>query len=442
MMRFIYNLFMPIGFLFFVPGLYLKFRNRGGWKGTFAERFGHFTKERIAELSAFHGAIWIHAVSVGECMVALSLLREYRRLHPERKFVLSTTTTTGQELARKQSPEGTAVIFCPIDFLWMVRKTLRVLKPAMLVIFETEIWPNMVCECRRAGIPVALVNGRMSDHSVRGYRRARLFFGPLLRNFNLLSVQTEADAERYRSVSPEANVVISGNLKFDQKAPENLPDAGLEGYFGPGKHLVLLAASTHPGEEELIAETFRRLQSKFPDLRLVLVPRHAERGADIATMLERLDLSYSRRSLTRHTAEPVEVLLADTTGEMLKLMNAADLVIMGKSLAGHDEGHNLIEPALLGKPIVTGHVLRNFRFILNVLEQEEAVVTISRDSELEESLEKLLSDEALRRKLGERAACAIRRHAGATQRTIAGLEALLAPAEPNNGTGNQSGVTP
>ena len=141
MMRFIYNLFMPIGFLFFVPGLYLKFRNRGGWKGTFAERFGHFTKERIAELSAFHGAIWIHAVSVGECMVALSLLREYRRLHPERKFVLSTTTTTGQELARKQSPEGTAVIFCPIDFLWMVRKTLRVLKPAMLVIFETKIWP-------------------------------------------------------------------------------------------------------------------------------------------------------------------------------------------------------------------------------------------------------------------------------------------------------------
>ncbi len=427
MLRFIYNLLMPVGFLFFVPGLYLKFRNRSGWKGTFSERFGHFSRERIKELSAFHGAIWIHAVSVGECVVALSLLREYRRLHPERKFVLSTTTTTGQELARKQCPEGVAVIFCPIDFLWMVRRTLRILRPAMLVIFETEIWPNMVYESRRAGIPVALVNGRMSDHSVRGYRRARIFFGPLLRAFNLLSVQSEADAERYRSVSPEAHVVVTGNLKFDQKAPENLPEAGLEHYFGPGKHLVLLAASTHPGEEELIGETFRRLRLKFPDLRLVLVPRHAERGGDIAATLHRLDLSYSRRSLCDHSPEPVDVLLADTTGEMLKLMNSADLVIMGKSLAGHDEGHNLIEPALLNKPILTGHVLRNFRFILNVLLRENAVATVTRDSELEGQLEKLLSDGALRRELGIRAGNVIRRHAGATSRTIAELEALLAP---------------
>ena len=186
MFRFFYNLFMPIGFLFYVPGLYLKYRNRPGWKDTFSERFGCFSAERIRELEAFHGAVWIHAVSVGEAVVALSLLRSWRAAHPERKFILSTTTTTGQELVRNQAPENTAVIFCPIDFLWMVRKTLKILQPSMLVIFETEIWPNLVAETRRRGIPVTLVNGRMSDHSVRGYRKIRFFFGPLLRMFNLI----------------------------------------------------------------------------------------------------------------------------------------------------------------------------------------------------------------------------------------------------------------
>ncbi len=425
MLRLIYNLFMPVGFLFYVPGLYFKYRNRPGWKTTFNERFGCFSPERVKELEAFHGAVWIHAVSVGEAVVALSLLRAWREKQPERKFIISTTTTTGQELVRSQAPDNTAVIFCPIDFLWMVRRALNVLKPSMLVIFETEIWPNLVIETRRRGIPVALVNGRMSDHSVRGYRRARCFFGPLLRQFNLLSVQTEADAERYLSVSPKANVVVSGNLKFDQKAPADLADAGYDAVFGSGNHLILLAASTHPGEEELVTETYLRLKKEIPDLKLVLVPRHVERAGDIAEMLTRLGANFVRRSAGTPSEGTVDVLLADTTGEMLKLMNGADLVIMGKSLAGHDEGHNLIEPALLSKPIVTGHVLRNFRFILKVLLQENAVATVTRDAELYDQLHRLLSDETLRKELGERAGQAIRRHAGAAERTISALEKLL-----------------
>ena len=425
MLRFFYNLFFPAGFLFFVPGLYLKYRNRPGWKGTFGERFGHFTAERRRELEAFHGAIWIHAVSVGEAVVALALVRTCLKAHPEWKFVISTTTTTGQELVRNQLPERCAAIFCPIDFLWMVRRALRVIRPSMLVIFETEIWPNMVVESRRAGIPVALVNGRMSDHSVRGYRKARFFFGPLLRQFNLLSVQSEADAERYRSIAPGANVVVAGNLKFDQKAPENLPDAGYAACFGEGAHTVLLGASTHPGEEDLIAETYAELRKEFPALRLVLVPRHAERGGEIGAMLAARGLAFCRKSTGETPAAPVDVLLADTTGEMLKLMNGADIVIMGKSLAGHDEGHNLIEPALLNKPIVTGHVLRNFRFLLKVLLQENAVAAVTSDAELEPVLRRLLKDETLRRELGERAGAAIRRHAGAADRTMKELERLL-----------------
>ena len=186
MMKFIYNLLLPVGVLFFLPGLIWKYRNRGGWKSTFRERFAQFSPERIEELKAFHGAIWIHAVSVGETVVAISLLKEYNRLHPERKFILSTTTTTGQELARKQPLPNTAVIFCPLDFRWMVRKTLNILKPSMLVIFETEIWPNLIWESRKRNIPAVLVNARMSDHSVKGYSKARIFFGPLLEKFNLI----------------------------------------------------------------------------------------------------------------------------------------------------------------------------------------------------------------------------------------------------------------
>lgn len=425
MLRFLYNLFLPLGFLFFIPGLLYKYRYRGGWKNTFGERFGKFLPERIEELKAFKGAVWVHAVSVGETVVALSLLKKWTLLHPEMKFVISTTTTTGQELARKQCLENTAVIFCPIDFKWIVRKTLNVISPSQLVIFETEIWPNLVWESKKRRIPVSIVNGRMSDHSSKGYRRFKMFFGPLLRCFDEIMVQTQADADRYLSVSPDAQVIVCGNLKFDQAPPENIPDPGVENYFGPGKFSFLLAVSTHPGEERVVAESFIQLKKVFPELRLVIVPRHAERGQEIGDMLSELNLSFVRRSLAEKAEPPVDVLLADTTGEMFKFINIADLVIMGKSLAGHDEGHNLIEPALLDKPIVTGSTLRNFRFILNVLKDADGVVTVDDDSQLTGTLQKLLSDDSLRLGIGKRGGDAIRQHAGATETTIHHLSAFF-----------------
>ena len=425
MIRFLYNLFMPVGFLFFVPGLLLKYRNRGGWKSTYAERFGRFSRRRVEELSMFHGAVWIHAVSVGETVVALNLVRALQMRHPGTRVVISTTTTTGQELARRRCPENTAVIFCPIDFPWMVRRTFDVLRPGMLVIFETEIWPNLICEAKRRGVPLVLANGRMSDHSVRGYRRARIFFRPLLAKFDRLLVQSDADAGRYLSVSPEANIRVCGNMKFDQQVPAEISDPGLERCFGPEAVMVILGASTHPGEEELLARCFSELKPEFPGLKLVLVPRHAERGGDVASMLEAHGLSYVRRSLGKSVDSPVDVLLADTTGELMKFMRCADIVVMGKSLSGHDEGHNLIEPALLGKPIVTGHVLRNFRFLLQVLLDADAVATVTSDSELTPCLRRLLSDPELRAALGGRAAEVIGRHRGATERTVDELESLL-----------------
>ncbi len=423
-MSLIYNLLLPFAFLFFVPGLWLKYRNRGGWKSTFGERFGLFSPERIKELEESHGAVWIHAVSVGETVIALGFIKRYQALHPDRKFVISTTTTTGQELARSRCPENTRVIFCPIDFRWMVRRTFNIIRPSRLVIFETELWPNLIWEAKKRGVPAVVVNGRMSDHSSRGYYRMRFFFSPILKSLSMILVQTEADKARYLAVSPKANVQVTGNMKFDQAPPENIADPGLAGYFGEGDYTILLAASTHPGEEEYVARNYKTLREEFPLLRLVIVPRHAERGADVAAGLEKLDLSVVRRSQADKAGNPADVLIADTTGEMFKFINSADIVIMGKSLAGHDEGHNLIEPALLDKPVVTGSVLRNFRFILDVLKQAEAVVTVSDEAEFAAQLRRLVADPELCAALGKRGGDAIRLHRGAMERAVEHIESI------------------
>lgn len=420
-MLFLYNLLFPLVFLFFLPGLLWKLWRRPGWKKTFGERFGFFSGERIRKLREQKNVVWIHSVSVGETVIALGLLREWRQLHPEHDFVLSTTTTTGQALAREKAPEGVEVIFCPIDMIQFVSRTLRIVRPRMLVILETEIWPNMIWAVRQCGGKVALVNGRMSDHSMKGYRRFRIFFSPILMMFDRILVQTHADEERFLTVSPSAIVEVGGNMKFDQDVPADLKPADLEPYFGPGPYTVLLAASTHPGEEELIARTWQ----EFPGLKLVIIPRHAERGGEIAEMLKKRNIGFCRRSTGEIPSAPVDCLLADTTGEMLKFMQAADIVIMGKSLAGQDEGHNLIEPALLGKPIITGAVLKNFRQVLEILKNADALALIRHDDELKETIAGLLADPVRRRELGIRARVAIAEHKGATKRNIEKLEELI-----------------
>ncbi len=424
LVRWIYSILFPVVFLFFVPGLLFKLWRRPGWKSTFSERFGLFGKRR-AELTAYRGAVWVHAVSVGETVLALALLNAWRKQNPELRFVLSTTTTTGQALAREKTPEGVAVIFSPLDFGWVVRRTLRLLQPRLLVIFETEIWPNLILATRDRKIPVALVNARMSDRSVKGYYRFRCFFGPLLAQFQFIGAQSTGDAERFLRVSPAAPVVAVGNLKFDQALPAQLPQIDYSGYFGKDFSAILLAASTHPGEEELIAATYRKLQPDFPGLRLVLVPRHAERGAEVAAAVQRLELSNVQRSRYRDgSPEPVVCLVADTTGEMLALMQAADVVIMGKSLAGQDEGHNLLEPALLHKPVITGKVLKNFRFILKILEEAGGVVTVT-DATLESALRQAFAAPSAMREVGERAFAAMEPHRGATGKLLTQLEKLL-----------------
>ena len=426
-MLFFYNLLLPVGFIFFIPGLLWKLWRRPGWKKTFGERFGWYKYERIKELQAYKNGIWIHAVSVGESVIALALSRKLRQRCPDLPIVISTGTTTGQELVRKQLPEGCTAIFCPIDFFWTVRKVLKMLNPKMLVIFETEIWPNLIVQARKRGVKTALVNARLSDHSAKGYKHFGFFFDPLLSQFDLIMAQSAGDRDRFVEVAPRARVVNCGNLKFDQSVPADLQAADLDEVFGSGEKRILLGASTHPGEEAVIAASFLELQKTDPALRLVLIPRHAERGGEVMDVLRKMNITALRRSNNERSADGnVSCLLADTTGEMLKFMKSADVVIMGKSLAGHDEGHNLIEPALLKKAIVTGEKLRNFRFLMQVLTGKNAIRTVADDRNLTPVLAELLQDKALRDNLGLLAYQAIAEHAGASEKTLQELDKLLA----------------
>ena len=428
LLNFFYNLFFPLVFLFFLPGLVVKLIRRPGRKKNYPERFAIFSREKKERLKALDHPVWMHAVSVGESNLALSALQAWKKIDPERKFVLSTTTTTAQEIARQKVPDGVEVIFCPIDFLPFVRKTFRLIRPSGLVVFETEIWPNLVRTAKKLGLPTALVNARMSDHSLKGYRRFRMFFAPVLRCFDAICVQTEADRDRYRMIAPdlEDRIVVGGNIKFDQRVPENFRIPDLTKIFPSGGSPVIIGASTHSGEEKMIVGAFRKLREQYKGALLILVPRHAERGAEIAELLKSAGMSFLRRSTGERFGEgPVDCLLADTTGELMGFLAASDIVIMGKTLAGNHDEQNIIEPAVLGKAIVCGRELRNFREAMEILRKADAVLTVETEEELRRALYMLSSDPELRVKLGRRAYEAITAHSGAIAKNIELLETLF-----------------
>lgn len=420
----LYRIFFPLVFLFFLPGLIVKLIRRPGRKRNYPERFGIFSAERRAALRKMEGAVWIHAVSVGETNVALSLLKKWTAEHPDRKFVFSTTTTTAQEIAWNKVPAGVEVFFCPVDMGVFVRAVLRMIRPSALVIFETEIWPNMVLLTKKSGAKVFLVNARISDRSIKGYRRFRMFFAPVLTAFDRIGVQTELDCERFLSVAPEARVVVTGNIKFDQCPPADLKGIDLAPFFGTD-FLALLACSTHAPEEKLILETFLEVRKRHPELKLVIVPRHAERGNELEELLKASGLRYHRRTAKTPFAAPLDCLLADTTGELVKFIKSSDIVLMGKTFAGNNEGQNIIEPAHLGKTIVTGPEMKNFRQAFDALLGNGGVMRLASDAELVSAVESLADDPETRCRLGAKAKEAVARHAGALEKTIQLLEENL-----------------
>jgi len=429
-MFFLYNLFFPILFLLYLPYYLVHICKRGGLSSDYWERFGFFSSAKKARLRKAEDAIWIHAVSVGETVAAVSFVKAWLQRHPGDNIVFSCGTATGFNTAAQKMPPQVIRIYCPIDFYCATRRALSLIKPKMLLIFEVEIWPNLLLQAAKRGVKVALVNGRMSDRSSRGYARWRYIFRPLLHAFNSICLQTAEDAERVRKIiGDDPRIEVCGTMKFDQ-----IPDCDsadkeqeLDACFGKGERLLFTAGSTHAGEEELICAAYRQLKTEFPSLKMVLVPRHQERAAAVENVLRQNQLSWKLLRPSdgqKQSAEPVDVLLVNTTGELMNFYAVSDVAFVGKSLAGQTGGHNIIEPAIFGKPIMHGSHMENFRAVAEIFQKHQAAIEISTDEMLLPALRELLAQPEKRRQLGHSARQVVDQYRGSIARTLDNLDQL------------------
>jgi 3-deoxy-D-manno-octulosonic-acid transferase len=379
--------------------------------------------------------IWIHCVSVGETQAARPLVAELKRRLPKCAIVISTTTVTGQNLARDLFNGVAAVVFYfPFDWRWAVRKTLRRINPGVVLLMETEIWPSFLRECAEQGIPVAIVNGRLSEQSSRRYRLIKGFMSRTLRLIRLALMQTEADKQRLLSLGMDpAKTFVSGSLKFDVSAPSsnNEVAADLSNRFAMHDSLLIVAASTHAPEEQIVLDTFRRLASEWSTLRLIIVPRHPERFDEVERLIEASGFPSARRTSPPSAEDQkAEVVLLDTIGELQSIYSLATVVFVGGSIS-NTGGHNVLEPAAVGACIVTGAHTFNFQSIVESFVDGDALIQLpplndaNAATELANTLSDLLSKPEKRHQLGERARKIVVENRGATERTIGYLSAIL-----------------
>lgn len=382
-------------------------------------------------------SIWIHAVSVGEVLTARALVPGLRERYPDLRLFVSTTTMTGQRVARTNIQGVDAVFFFPFDFGFIVRRTLRLVRPRLFVMMETEIWPNLLRACRRQGVRTLVVNGRISSRSYPRYRLARPMFRRVLDHVDRFCMQSEESARRIVDIGADpAKVTVTGSLKFDSL---EVPTAESLGH-GPGRVLrffraspdrvVIIAASTLKGEEDLVLAAFRRVKHQAPDALLVLAPRKPERFAEAEAAARREGFSVVRRSDLPIDAEPrQDVVVLDTIGELARLFQIGTVVFVGGSLVDAG-GHNILEPAVFGKPILFGPHMQNFAEIARTFLEHHAAVQVASGRELEEALVALAGDPVRRAALGAAARALVEANRGAKDKSLAAIAELLPPASP------------
>jgi 3-deoxy-D-manno-octulosonic-acid transferase len=416
-LKFLLQVFYNVGFITFfgITGTFFLWRlwRRGKLLPQFGQRFGIYAKAVQAKLAPGCD-LWIHAVSVGEVTLALVLLRRMREIRPDLRVVVSTTTATGFAMAKAQlENDQTAVIYNPIDFLWSVVDAFNTIRPRRLILIESEIWPNYLWCARRRQIPVYLVNARLSHRTERRYRRLRWLLRPLLQEIDLVFAQDPTDVTRLiqTGFAPEA-VFNLGSMKYDVAALGTSADIDISSWWDRAgwrsDQPVLLGGSTHPGEEEVLARIYLQLRERRPDLRLVLAPRHAERGGAISDLCDRMGLRTTTRSRLANATGPLangnspEVLVVNSTGELRSLYKRATLAFVGKSLRGQG-GQNFIEAAPVGTPIIVGPNMQNFEVATREFLSRQAIIQVSDEFELARMLENLFDSDAARKELGRRA---------------------------------------
>ncbi|HMJ06267.1 MAG TPA: glycosyltransferase N-terminal domain-containing protein [Chthoniobacterales bacterium] len=420
MIRLLYNLLFPLGFLVFLPGYLLKMRRRGGYQRHFGQRFGFYDVAVRKRLEA--GArTWIYAVSVGEVAIALKLAAKLRELDSGFACVLTTTTTTGFAFAEKEAPAWMEVLYNPLDFWPIMQHAFAVIRPVRILLVEAEVWPNLAAGAQARGIPLALVNARLSARSERRFLSWRRFVAPTFRCLDLVCVPEPGDAERWAAFGISRDLIHEvGSIKYDSMETGTdtvLPRRILGSFCIDGARPILLAGSTHAGEEEILARAFLQLRAEFPTLVLMIAPRHVERTAEIGRHLQQLRLQVALRSArdSGHRAEP-DCLLLDTTGELRDWYAVATVVFIGKSLTAHG-GQNPVEPILAGKPVIFGPHMENFAVLARSLLEHDAALQVQDAAELIDRCAELLRDPARRSELVQNAERVLARHRGATART-------------------------
>ena len=400
------------------------------WRAWRAPAYGKRIGERFAlGLPALRpGGIWIHAVSLGESIAAAPLIRELLARHPESPITVTCMTPTGSERIQALFGEHIQHCYLPYDLPWACARFLDRLQPRLAVIMETELWPNHIHACHARGIPVALANARLSERSARGYARLKGLTAPMLGELSLIAVQTEAEAERFRCLGAhEGRVEVTGSIKFDLSVDAELPAraAQLRAGWGAAARPVWIAASTHAGEDEVVLQAHRRLLAEWPQALLILVPRHPERFVQVFELCRREGFATVRRSADEAVTADVQVLLGDTLGELLFLYALADLAFVGGSLIANG-GHNLLEPAVLGKPLLSGPHLFNFLEIAAQLRDAGDLLEVEDAAQLHAALHMLFAEADQAQRRAEAGSRVLRANQGALARLLAGLDRLLA----------------
>jgi 3-deoxy-D-manno-octulosonic-acid transferase len=421
---FVYNVVFGLGFLLAAPYFL--------WKGRATGKYLQTLRERLGRLPVYlnvdgEPSIWIHAVSVGEVLAARTLIEQLKQRFPGRRLFLSTTTLTGNAVARKSVLGLDGLFFAPIDFPGPVRKALATLNPMLLVIMETELWPNLIHEAKRHGAKIVLANGRISPRSFPRYRALRWFFRRPLGEVDLFLMQGEPHARRIVAIgAPAERVKVPGNLKYDAVADTRPKERLLRILTSRPERPLLVAGSTVEGEEVLVLRAFQRLRERSPHARLVLAPRHPERFASVPALVEAAGFRCSRRSdLEPGAWQDGDVLLLDTLGELAQVYPLATVVFVGGSLVAAG-GHNVLEAAAAGKPVVVGPHMENFQEIADEFREQGALVQLGASAELGDAIAALFADGPRRRELGERARAIFEKNRGACARAVESLAGLVA----------------
>lgn len=418
MIRFIYNLLWPLGLIFFLPGYLVKMFRRGNYREKFGQRLGWYAPQLQAKLY-WKKSIWLHAVSVGEVIIALKLAQQVHALDSELHFVLTTTTTTGFAFASKNATDWMEVMYSPLDFWPIMRRAFSIIRPKKIVLVEAEVWPNLVAEAHARKIPIALVNARLSPRSEKRFKMFRGVVGPVFRRLDAICVQNGEDVERWKGLGVDAQRIHPfGSIKFDpeevnidsERPRKVLAEFGLE------ERAVIFGGSTHRGEEKLLAEVFRALKRDFVDLLLVLAPRHTERTGEIRRELEGMGFNVALRSQIPAEDPFLDCLLIDSTGELRHWYGVATVVFIGKSLLAKG-GQNPAESILAGKPVLFGPHMENFSALANALVAQGGAIRVDSATELRRAMAHLLANPEEREKMVASAHKVLDVHRGATART-------------------------